>query len=619
MKNSVIFGELLVIALFVLTFSVHAANKAKPQSSSTDAVQELLQSEIVETNSLVDRRGGLNLSTQTDIDAWWQSGYVKSRKQWLPYEESMAAGDEASQLEEYRQLRDKLSDRVHGQWRLANWCRKNGLIDQERVHLLRVLTGGDRSVNMDTVYERLGCKKIDGAWVSEYERREAADLKSEIEQSHKRWDSKFASLVQQLEGSPKQRSQAEQQLAEITQATAVPAIVSTFCLSTQTLAEYGVKMLGQIREYQASRALAGQAVFSPWKPVRTAAIELLKDRKLTEFAPDLLMLLSFPIRTKVESSWRTSPSSVNEVFMAGPNLSVNWDYVWVEETNDKMRVGIRRLFPISVPSNVEDVYSIGSPNLEGRFDTRTGQRVGSPRSNLIVAAELTAQTDHLDFAAEKINDDRNDLNERVGKVLSACTDESMTSDPKEWWKWWALYSDVSHPREKYVEIVDERPNIPSFSRVSVQLSCLVAGTPVWTERGLVAIEQIRAGDRVLSKDVVSGELSYKPVLFTTVREPTRVQQFTVDADTIVASLGHHFWVSGGGWTKMRDLAAKMPMHTVSGMQRISSVEDHGRVEAVYNLVVADFHTYFVGKAMVLSHDVLFPTLTNVKVPGLANR
>lgn len=37
----------------------------------------------------------------------------------------------------------------------------------------------------------------------------------------------------------------------------------------------------------------------------------------------------------------------------------------------------------------------------------------------------------------------------------------------------------------------------------------------------------------------------------------------------------------------------------------------------YNLVVADFHTYFVGKSGILSHDVLPPKPTNKLVPGLS--
>jgi len=51
------------------------------------------------------------------------------------------------------------------------------------------------------------------------------------------------------------------------------------------------------------------------------------------------------------------------------------------------------------------------------------------------------------------------------------------------------------------------------------------------------------------------------------------------------------------------------------MERIVTIDDPERLEKVYNRVVGDFHTYFVGKAMILSHDVLPSEPTNVKIPG----
>ena len=40
------------------------------------------------------------------------------------------------------------------------------------------------------------------------------------------------------------------------------------------------------------------------------------------------------------------------------------------------------------------------------------------------------------------------------------------------------------------------------------------------------------------------------------------------------------------------------------------------VGPVYNLIVADFHSYFVGKAMVYSHDITARKPTDLLVPGL---
>lgn len=600
-----------------LVGSASAANKPKAELAASDGVQTLLQSETSSGNGALDRRDALNPAKRSNVSesAWWQAGYVRSDKQWVPFEESVSVDASLKLLDEYRTQREKLSDESHGHWRLATWCKKQGLPDQERVHLLKALESRDSWADGDAVYERLGCKKYGNCWVSPQEQRETLMLNAEIEQSHKRWDSKLAAVIKLLQGTPDQRAQAKKEMASIRQCSAVPAIVEAFCMADRPLADYGVKVLGQIPEYQASRALAGQAIFSPWKPLRTKAIELLKVRKLEEFAPDLLLLLSNPIRPGYTATIQATPAGTS---LMAPNVKINLDYVWIEETRDSIRVGIRRLFPTSMPASLVHVLRPHRPQFNGTYDSTGNRSAGSTDGAVI---DLASQKDFLDYTADAMNDCRQEMNERVGTVLSQCADQPMSSDAQNWWDWWANFSSVASPDQKNVVIVDERlsqPNIPSFASTSVYIpvSCLVAATPVWTERGAVPIEQILPGDRVLSKDVTSGELAYKPVIATTVRKPTSVQTFRVGTDSITASLGHHFWVSGDGWTKMRKLASEMPLHTATGMQRISAVEEDGQIEKVYNLVVADFHTYFVGKSMILSHDVQTPNLTNVKVPGL---
>ena len=122
---------------------------------------------------------------------------------------------------------------------------------------------------------------------------------------------------------------------------------------------------------------------------------------------------------------------------------------------------------------------------------------------------------------------------------------------------------------------------------------------------------------MLSKNIETGELAYKVVLHTTVRESSPIAKFTVGDETIQATEGHHFWVSGRGWTKTRELAAEQPLHTPTGAIRVGSTESSVS-QPTYNLVVADFHTYFVGKSAILSHDVLPPKPTNKLVPGLSD-
>lgn len=619
MKSNLLLRLMMCAAVVIcLGSDARSANKAKPSLASTDALQRLLESEADSSNDAVDRRSKLKPESRPSSDPelmWWQAGFVQSGKEWQAYEKSLPSKEHATRLDEYRGLRSDVASQPHGQWKLANWCRKNGLFDQERVHLTRVLADRDSAANPDAVYERLGYQKTGDFWVSPRERLDAAARIREIELSRKHWGTKLESIVQRLDGSPKQRSQAEKQLKEIHHRSAVPEIVSALCVSNQMLAEYGVQTLGQIREFEASRALAGQAVFSPWNSVRTKAIEELKPRKLEEFAPDLLLTLTNPIRTRRDIDVKAQTATT--AMATSPDFQMNWDYVWIDENYDTIRVGIRRLFPVSTSANQVNLFSIARPGISGQYDANSGIRTNG--GTAIAILEIVEQAELLDRAADTMNEFRATTNERVGKVLSECTGEPTSADPRNWWTWWTTYSSVASFERKNVVIVDERkmqPGIPSLTVRNIQRSCLVAGTPVWTEQGLVPIEKVQPGDRVLSKEIETGELTYKPVMQTTEREPAPVLKFSVGDEAIEASLGHHFWVSGEGWTKTRQLNSQQPLHTVTGMQRILNLEDQGRVEKVYNLVVADFHTYFVGKSMVLSHDVLPPEQTNVKIPGM---
>ncbi|MBX3437398.1 MAG: hypothetical protein KF861_07915 [Planctomycetaceae bacterium] len=129
------------------------------------------------------------------------------------------------------------------------------------------------------------------------------------------------------------------------------------------------------------------------------------------------------------------------------------------------------------------------------------------------------------------------------------------------------------------------------------------------------IEEVRAGDRVLAQDLATGELAYQPVLATTVRPPVRTFQITTDDLTLRATGGHPFWVNGQGWRFSRDLEPGMHFHGTDGARKITAVALAEEAEA-FNLVVADFHTYFIGAGQILSHDNTPRDPTNALVPGL---
>ncbi len=123
---------------------------------------------------------------------------------------------------------------------------------------------------------------------------------------------------------------------------------------------------------------------------------------------------------------------------------------------------------------------------------------------------------------------------------------------------------------------------------------------------------------MLAKEIESGELSFRPVILTTVRAPQPLTTLHTKADSIRATLGHYFWVSGQGWRMAKEIKAGNRLHGVQGTVTVTDVSPGGR-EAVYNLVVEGANSYFVGESGILSHDVTPPVPTDIVVPGLAER
>ena len=157
---------------------------------------------------------------------------------------------------------------------------------------------------------------------------------------------------------------------------------------------------------------------------------------------------------------------------------------------------------------------------------------------------------------------------------------------------------------------------PPFSRNPTRsASCLIPGSLVQTAEGLRAIEEIKIGDLVPAQDVETGTLELKPVIATTVGPPQETIAIETERDRVQATGGHLWWVSGRGWIKSRDLQPGMLVRTASATAKVQSVEVVESPRKTHNLVVDDFHTYFVGDERLLSYDVTFASPTLRLTPG----
>ncbi|MCR9143036.1 MAG: TIGR04388 family protein [bacterium] len=171
-------------------------------------------------------------------------------------------------------------------------------------------------------------------------------------------------------------------------------------------------------------------------------------------------------------------------------------------------------------------------------------------------------------------------------------------------------------------------------------TCFVAGTPVRVHpdtRGAYEsngswykdIEEVEAGDIVMSWNEDSGEVGYNPVAQTFVRDTDLIYEVTyADGTQVETTWNHPFYIDGRGWTQVKDLrvddvsvaatqtadgrmlattisqarTASAGISSAASPHRIARIVKSARDEVVYNFEVGQDHTYFVTDADVLVHN-----------------
>jgi hypothetical protein len=215
-----------------------------------------------------------------------------------------------------------------------------------------------------------------------------------------------------------------------------------------------------------------------------------------------------------------------------------------------------------------------------------------------------------------------ETNDRARQVLRDSIGIDQGPDLVAWEKWLVDLSGYSYsaPRSydtptlvEQVPIAYQPQAIPVIVDQPVNIliqrhSCFAAGTMVRTIDGSPPIENIRAGDLVLTQNSKSGELSFQPVVTAYHNPPNATLRIDLGTETIVATGIHRFWKAGQGWVMARELKTGDTLRTMGGIAVVRSVESE-RVQPVFNLQVAEGESFFVGGSGVLAHDnsVVSPT------------
>jgi hypothetical protein len=549
--------------------------------------------------------------------ARWHAGEIYFEGKWQSVEEITSRLASDPLRTEYRDRVESLSDDLESHVTLARWCKSQRLELEEKWHWVNVLRfAGDHREALG----RLGLRRIKGELtaVDDIAAQEAAA--EEFRKKFKHYSKLLKSaikLAERTEGA--ERANTLRRISGIGDPDAVAAIYSVVLADRQNenriLGKLGKKRgekllhdlqlaaiaaLSEMPEHVATLCLLETALWNSDEEIRTNAATALKYRELTDFVPMLMAGLAEPIELSLAVN--TLPSGqinvVAEYFEAGPLAERKHT-----ASSDYFTKHIRIVERNNVDSRSK------KPEVR-RVRTVEGVWIDHLRDRQNALAQITNTQDQV--AAE--NAIRESRNARISQVL-AIVFQKDEGNPQSWWNAWKSHNELFTPEElpRY-ETAEAADYTAQYVEVRT-MSCFVAGTPVWTNRGPVAIETIQIGDLVLSQSPHTGELSFRPVVDTTVRPPSGTIKLAVNQETIVTTRGHRFWVTGDGWKMAKQLKAGEQVITAAGAVDLHSLSQ-GTEETAYNLEVGQFHTYFVGENRVLAHDNTCPQPTPNIVPGV---
>jgi hypothetical protein len=564
--------------------------------------------------------------------ARWQLGQVEVEGQWLAVEEAQRRAAAGPLQDEYRELRTEFGSSPAGQLALARWCRRNGLEDEARYHWTNVLS---IAPSQREALRALALRWRDGQLVS----RDDVDAGLEQAKSSRRASRKWTGQVARWErsvigngGSPD--ATVLDAIRAVDDVTAIPAFEAKTLLSfpsdesknkrRQPQRLLGLAFVGALEamtDHAATESLLRHAVLAPFDEVRDAASDRLRYRPLHDVVPTLLDGLAMP----VESSFRVviddngSVHYLHALYREGSHADLSrrvsrsvWQTFLAGPVTSPLELVRRDPAENVVANTFNPPRAVPIAMNQPAAQTRTG--IVASRSSQRFAAEALA----IEREVAATNQSSAALNERIIPVLVNVTEEDFGPEPRAWWDWWSNYNDYDQSQDRPVYETDDVTNEyvpPPVMSGGGSAECFVRGTPVWTKTGQRPIESLELGDLVLAQDVHTGELAYKPVLGRTVRPPTPILKLTLPDEELRTTRGHPLWVAGVGWRMAKELGDGAILHAINGGVRVESYAEVENAEA-FNLIVAEFNTYFVGESGVLVHDNTPRRPTRASIPGV---
>lgn len=546
--------------------------------------------------------------------ARWQLGQVKVDGEWLSVEEAQRRAAADPRQTEFRQRKEVVSENPQDQLELARWCRKNDLKDEARFYWSNVLTADP--TNKEAL-RAVGMRWHDGQLVSFGQVKESKKDASAVQLALRQWTPSVATWMRALakknESPP---TEVVDQIRAIRDVAAIPAFEKITLNNNWPSFEknpaprrLSLAFLGALMKMPddaATKSLVRHAVQSPFEDVRAGAIAQLRYRPLNDFVPMLLDGLAAPVQStyNVVTDPNGSVRYSHAIYREGP--FADWSYRSsrsIYQPGAPIEAAANLIATESRPTIVNTVANTSPRPVSSAGAKRSAQRY---EEEIVSAERQVAETNESTAA----------LNERIVAALTGVSDQSLGNEPRPWWNWWQDYTDYYRTGDRPIYLTQDNSSdyvVPPVESYAVE--CFVRGTPVWTRTGLRPIESLDPGDLVLAQNVNTGELTYKPVLRSTVRPAGPILKLSIGDERLFSTRGHPFWVAGVGWRMAKELEDGAILHGATDAVRIGAIDPASDAET-FNLVVADFNTYFVGESGILVHDNTPRQPTRAGLPGL---
>lgn len=590
-----------------------ACRSAEPAGASR--LQELLLSES--EGRSIDRRRSLGDTSVLSDQGMWHAGLIPLRDRIAKYED--LTQDEKS-LRYETQLKSHSRMDVAAHINMAKWCEGHDEPMRAQGHWHAVLSS---DANHPVARRALGHQQLDRRWFSPAELASAREAAERLTGDLVKWLPRMQRIAKQIaSNSTSAKLKALKQLDEIDDLTAIAALEFAAQNSGQTVF---VDKLASYGDPTSCQALSRLAIGDIPEAVRARAMQKLSGYPADFYVPDLLSQIASPVQSQTSLS-------------ALPNGSLALHQLAMVEVID--RVELHRYTKEFRRSNAQlQAYDESDSKrsyrramwiewtpqeAEAARLERDRKRASMLVDKYVVGEQAVEGQAILNMETAALKTARQASNERIFRTLRTALQVNPGSTANAWWGYWLEEAEAyASPKpltsyERYevgaAEPDYELDSLSPLPRLRTS-SCLVEGTLIQTSTGLKAVDQITAGELVMSQHIESGALCFKPVLAATVRPAGAILSIDLGDSTVQATPGHGWFVSGKGWVRAKMLKPGMMVHTARGNIEVQAVTRNAKPEEAYNLVVADTHTYFVGEHRLLSYDITPVVPTARPVPG----